>query len=53
MHPTERSVHSLPNERHLAMRGLSENLQSVKKNSFFIDWLDPLDLSKRKKLLDM
>ena len=50
MHPTERSVQYLPNKGHWAMRGLSENLQ---KTSFFIDWLDPLDLSKRKMLLDM
>ena len=34
------------------MRGLSENLQ-CKNPSFFINWLDPLDLSKRKKLLVM
>ena len=34
------------------MRGLSENLQ-CKNPSFFINWLDPLDLSKRKKLLDL
>ena len=36
----------------LAMRGLSENLQ-CKNPSFFINWLDPLDLSKRKKLSDL
>ena len=34
------------------MRGLSENLQ-CKNPSFFINWLDPLDLSKRKKLSDL
>ena len=34
------------------MRGLSENLQ-CKNPSFFINWLDPFDLSKRKKLSDL
>ena len=34
------------------MRELSENLQ-CKNPSFFINWLDPLDLSKRKKLSDL
>ena len=34
------------------MRGLSENLQ-CKNPPFFINWLDPLDLSKRKKLSDL
>ena len=34
------------------MRGLSENLQCTNP-SFFINWLDPFDLSKRKKLSDL
>ena len=36
----------------MAMKRLNENLQ-CKNPSFFINWLDPLDLSKRKKLLDL
>ena len=36
----------------VAMRGLSENLQ-CKNPPFFINWLDPFDLSKRKKLSDL